>query len=144
MFGGQNIPKVDGHVKNILKYCGLLLVLLAIWLLISPKDTWLYGVMVGIGVGMFNSITLAKRIKNLPYKKSISSKRSMSFGLSMRFTLIIAVLFLVSQQMPSLNLLSVLIGLLIPIVVSNFLAIGENLKEYYKRENNLSEKYYTD
>ncbi len=140
----QTVPEVDKHVRRILKYAGLLMVIFCIWAFFFPEEGLFYGLLVGLGIGIFNVITLAKRIKNLPTHRPDMARRSMGWGLTMRFGLIMVVLFWVQLKFPIVNLFGVIAGLLIPYAISSILSIIDNCILYYKKSNGIVKKYYTE
>lgn len=143
MFGSQPIIELDNQLKNVLRYSGYIMVGLCLGLILYPRDTLLMGMIIGIAVGIFNSVTLAKRIKRLPELRPDAAKKYMKRGLTMRLGLIMMVLFFVGRQFPQVSLFSVGAGLLIPTCVSIIFSMVETYNQY-RQSNALIKRFYEE
>lgn len=128
MLGGRPVPELDNQLRRVLKISGIILAGFGPALVFFPRDGILWGVAIGIMVGIYNSITLAGRIKNLPDLSREGARKHMNKSLVFRFGLIMAVLFFVSQRLPFINLLAVGAGILVPSCVSITLSIVESFR----------------
>lgn len=122
------IPELDNQVRRVTKISGMILAGFGLAIFLYPRDGMLWGIAIGIMVGIYNSIMLARRIRNLPDLSPEAGKSYMKKGLVFRLGLIMAVLLLVSQRMPFVNLLAVGAGLLVPYYVSINLSLVENIR----------------
>jgi len=122
---GQPVPELDKQLRSVLKYSGYLLVGICLALFFYPRDSMLWGLVVGIGAGIYNSVVLAKRIKKLPDLSPDSARKHMKQGLTLRLVMIMALLFLVSQRLSFISLPGVGAGLLIPACISTIVSAIE-------------------
>lgn len=130
MFGDKPVPELDEQLKSTLKISLFILAGVCLVLGFYPRDGVVWGVAVGIVTGIFNSINLARRIKQLPDLSQDAAKKYMKRGLVFRFGLIMAVLFFVSRRLPFINLLGVGAGILVPYYVSVTLSIIQTYRLY--------------
>lgn len=124
------IPELDNQVRRVTKISGMILAGFGLAIVLYPRDGMLWGIAIGIMVGIYNSIMLSRRIRNLPDLSPEAGKSYMKKGLVFRLSLIMAVLLLVSQRMPFVNLLAVGAGMLVPYYVSINLSLVENIRRY--------------
>lgn len=141
MFGMQSITELDNQLRNVLIYSGCVLAGVCLGLFFYPSDGMLWGIAIGLATGIYNSVVLAIRIRRLPDLSREKAKKHMKKGLIVRFTMIIAVLFLVSQRLPWISLNGVGAGLLIPYGISTILGIISALR-LYRQSQALARKYY--
>lgn len=118
-----------------------MLVGVCVALFVYPGDSVLWGLAVGIATGIYNQVVLAKRIKRLPDLSPEAAKKHMNRGLTIRLVMIMAVLFLVSQRLPFVNLFGVGAGILIPSCVSILISMVETYR-MYKQSSAFIKKYY--
>lgn len=141
MFGSTPVPELDNHLRSTLKYSGFIMIGLCLALVLYPGDTFLYGMVIGLALGIFNSVTLTQRIKKLPGLPPDAARKQMKKGLVMRLGLIMIVLFFLVKKMPYVSLFGVGAGLLIPSCISIILSMimtytlyqqsGEFIRKYY-------------
>lgn len=143
MFDTQPVPELDNQLKNVLKYSGLVMIGLCLTLILYPSDTLLYGMIIGLAVGIFNSITLTNRIKRLAYLSPDAAKKDMKRGLAMRMGLIMIVLFFLVIKMPFVSLHGVGAGLLIPSSITIILSMVETYT-LNRQSNEFIKKYYSE
>jgi len=141
VFGMQSTAELDNQLRNVLIYSGCILAGVSLGLFFYPNDGMLWGIAIGLATGIYNSIVLAVRIRRLPDLSREKAKKHMKKGLVVRFTMIIAVLFLVSQRLPWISLNGVGAGLLIPYGISTILGIISALR-LYRQSQALARKYY--
>lgn len=141
VFGTHSVPELDNQLRQVLKFSGFMLLGICLALFFYPDDTLLWGMVVGIATGIYNSITLAKRIKQLPDLSYDAAKKHMKKGLTMRLILIMAVLFLASSRFPFINLFGIGAGILIPSCIAIILSMVESFK-LYRQSADLFRKYY--
>lgn len=141
VFGRQSVTELDNQLRNVLKYSGCILAGVCLGLFFYPLDGILWGIAIGLATGIYNSVVLAARIGRLPDLSREMAKKHMKKGLLVRFTMIIAVLLLVSQRLPWINLNGVGAGLLIPYGISAILGIISSLR-LYRQSGSLARKYY--
>lgn len=141
MSGDRPVPELDNQLKNVLRYSGLIMVGLCLGLFLYPGDTLLMGMIIGLAVGIYNSVTLAKRIKRLPEFHPDAAKKYMKRGLTMRLGLIMITLFFVGRQFPQISLFSVGAGLLIPSCISIINSVIETYT-LYRQSNAFLKRYY--
>lgn len=134
MFGLQSVPELDNQLRNVLKCSGLILAGICLALFFSPSDGLLWGIAIGLATGIYNSVVLAIRIRRLPDLSRDAAKKHMKKGLLVRFTMIFAVLFLVSMRMPYVSLPGVGAGLLVPYCISTVLSMVNTFKIYRQSE----------
>lgn len=138
---GHPVPELDNQLRYVLRFSGCLLVGICIALFIYPGDSMLWGLAVGTVTGIYNSFALARRIKRVPDLSPGAAKKHMNWGLALRFTMIMAVLFFVSQRLPFVNLLGVGAGILIPSCISTVVAVVDTYR-MNKRSEVFMKKYY--
>ncbi|GBF35642.1 ATP synthase protein I2 [Desulfocucumis palustris] len=143
MFGPMTVPELDNHLRNTLKYAGFIMIGLCLALILYPGDSLLYGMVIGLAVGIFNSITLTKRIKKLPELLPDAAKKHMKRGLTMRLGLIMIVLFFLVSKLPFVSLFGVGAGLLIPSCISIILSMIETVT-LYRQSGEFIRKYYSE
>ncbi|KJS15129.1 MAG: hypothetical protein VR69_14620 [Peptococcaceae bacterium BRH_c4b] len=143
MSGTQPVPELDNQLKIVLKYSGLVMIGLCLALILYPGDTMLYGMITGLAVGIFNSVTLTKRIKRLAYLHPDAARKHMKRGLTMRLGLIMIVLFFLVREAPFVSLYGVGAGLLIPSAIAIILSMVETYT-LHRQSNEFIKKYYSD
>ncbi|MHB8155837.1 MAG: ATP synthase subunit I [Desulfocucumaceae bacterium] len=143
MFGTQSVPELDSQLRQVLKYSGFILIGICLGLFFYPEDAVLWGMVVGTATGIYNSIMLTIRIKRLPDLSPEAAKKHMKKGLTMRLSMIMAVLFLVSQKLTFISLFGMGAGLLIPYCVSIIISVVENFR-LYRQSEAFARKYYDD
>lgn len=143
MLGTQPVPELDNQLKSVLKYSGLVMIGLCLALILYPGDTMLYGMITGLAVGIFNSVTLTKRIKKLSALLPDAAKKHMKRGLTMRLGLIMMVLFFLVTRAPFVSLYGVGAGLLIPSTIAIILSMIETYT-LYRQSNEFIKKYYSE
>ncbi|MCL6612677.1 MAG: ATP synthase subunit I [Peptococcaceae bacterium] len=141
MFGDKPVPELDSQLKRTIKISLCILAGVCLALGFDPRDGVFWGLAIGIATGIYNSVTLARRIKRLPGLSPDSAKKFMKRGLVFRLGLIMAVLLFVSQRLPSVNLLGVGAGLLVPYYVSINLSLVESFR-LYRRSQAFMKRYY--
>ncbi len=141
MIYGKPVPELDNQLRKTVRYS--LFILAGVFLLLAfhPQNGIVWGAAVGIMVGVYNSVTLARRIKNIPGLRPGAARKHMNWGLVFRLGLIMAVLFFISQRLPFINLLAVGAGILVPTYVSVTLSVAESMRLYRQSEAFLK-KYY--
>lgn len=137
LFGTKPVPELDNQLRRVIKISCAVLAGVGLYLVLYPRDGLAWGAAVGILVGIYNSITLAGRIKNLPDMSFDAARKHMKKGLFFRLGLIMAVLFFISNRLPHISLLAVGAGLLVPCYVSMTLSIVENIRLYRQSETRL-------
>lgn len=137
----QSIAELDNQLRNVLIYSGGILAGVCLGLFFYPLDGMLWGIAIGLATGIYNSVVLAVRIRRLPDFSRDKAQKHMKKGLIVRFTMIIAVLFLVTQRLPWISLNGVGAGLLIPYGISIILGIISALR-LYRQSEALARKYY--
>ncbi|MFZ5634703.1 MAG: ATP synthase subunit I [Bacillota bacterium] len=135
------MPELDNQLRRVVKISGAILAGAGLALVLYPRDGLVWGLAVGIMVGIYNSITLAGRIKNLPGLSPDAARKYMKRGLFFRLGLIMAVLFFITYRLPFVNLLAVGAGILVPSCVSLNLSIVESLR-LYRQSEAFMKKYY--
>lgn len=130
MFGDKPIPELDRQLKSTVMISLFILAGVCLALGFHPRDGVIWGVAVGILTGIMNSVNLARRIKRLPELGPDAAKKFMKRGLVFRLGLIMAVLFLISQKMPLINLPGVAAGLLVPYYVTIALSVADSFRTY--------------
>ncbi len=143
MFGSMPVPELDNHLRNILKYSGFIMIGLCLTLVFYPGDSLLYGMIIGLFMGIYNSITLANRIKRLPDLRPDAAKKHMKKGLTMRLGLIMIVLFFLVEKFSFVSLFGVGAGLLIPSSISIILSMIQTYA-LYRQSNEFISKYYSE
>ncbi|MCL5056406.1 MAG: ATP synthase subunit I [Actinobacteria bacterium] len=134
MFGLKPIPELDNQLRNVLKYSGCILVGIGLGLFFYPSDGMLWGLAIGLGTGIYNSIVLAVRIKRLPDLSPEKGNKHIKKGMAMRLTMIIAVLFFVSTRLSFVSLFGVGAGLLVPYCVSTIAGVVDTIRGYRQSE----------
>lgn len=87
------VHELDKQLKRTIRItCGVI-VFLSIGLIWDPKDPLLLGMVIGIATGLYNSCTLAQRIRRMVDMGQDSARRHMRQGLTMRIALVVAVVF---------------------------------------------------
>ncbi|MFZ5652518.1 MAG: ATP synthase subunit I [Bacillota bacterium] len=138
---GQPVPELDNQLRYVLRFSGYLLVGICITLFIYPGDSMLWGLAVGTVTGIYNSVVLARRIKRLPDLSPGAARKHMNRGLAIRLTMIMAVLFFVSQRLPFVNLFGVGAGILIPSCISIVVSVADTYR-MNKQSEAFLKKYY--
>ncbi len=141
MVDHKPVPELDNQLRNVLKFSAFILAGVCLAVFIHPRDGVLWGLAIGLVTGMYNSVTLAKRIKRLPGLHPEAAKKQMKVSLAMRFGLIMAVLFLVSKKLPFVSLFGVGAGLLIPSGISVILSVIDTYK-LYRQSEAFARKYF--
>lgn len=141
LLGGRPVPELDNQLRRVLAISGMILAGFGTALVLYPRHGILWGVAIGIIVGIYNSITLSSRIKNLPDLSRDAARKQMNKSLIFRFGLIMAVLFFVSQRLPFVSLLAVGAGILVPTYVSITLSMAESFR-LYRQSEAFIRKYY--
>ncbi|NTW05142.1 MAG: hypothetical protein HGA27_03350 [Peptococcaceae bacterium] len=130
MLGQEAIPELDNQLKQTIKFSVYILAVACLFLGFDPRDGVLWGLIIGIIVGIYNSITLVKRIKYLPKLNPESAQKFMKVRFVFRMGLIMAVLFFLGRRLPFVSLLGVGAGILIPYYVSFSISVVETFKLY--------------
>lgn len=141
MLGARPVPELDNQVMRVTKISGMVLAGFGLAIVLYPRDGMLWGIAIGIMVGIYNSIMLARRIKNLPDLSPEAGKNYMKKSLVFRLGLIMAVLFFVSQRVPFVSLLAVGAGFLVPYYVSINLSLVESIR-LYRQSQTFLKRYY--
>lgn len=142
MIGEQLVSELDNQLKIVIKISGLMLAGICLALVLHSRDSVLFGMAVGIATGMYNSITLAKRIKRLPNFSPDVAKKYMRKGLSLRLGLIMIVLFFTGNKLPFISLYGVGAGLLVPYAVSILVSMFDSFR-LYRQSEAFIKKYYS-
>lgn len=141
MNGPRTVPELDNQLKNTVKISLYILAAVCLFLAFNPRDSVFWGVAVGIVTGIYNSATLAGRIKRLPDLSPGAARKFMKRGLAFRLALIMAVLFFISHRVTFVSLLGVGAGLLIPSAVSIVLSMVDTYR-LYRQSGALVRRYY--
>jgi len=134
VFRDQPVPELDDQLRKTIKISLFILAGVCLALGFFPRDGVIWGLAVGIVTGIYNSITLARRIKRLPDLSPGAAKKYIKRGIVVRFGLIMAVLFLISYRLPFISLLGVGAGILVPYYVSVNLSVVESFRLYRKSQ----------
>lgn len=143
MFGDTPVPELDNQLRRTIKITSVILAGVCLALVFYPQEGILWGVAIGIATGIYNSVTLARRIKRLPDFSFDTAKKFMKKGLILRLGLIMAVLFFIGQRLPFVSLLAVGAGILVPGYVTMVLSIVESIK-LNRQSQVLLKKLYED
>lgn len=127
LFASKPVPELDNQLKRTIKISLYILAVLLLILALFPGQRFILGLALGIPIGIYNSITLARRIKSLGELYSDNASGFMKTGPLLRTGLVMAVLFLVSQRMPAVDLLGLGLGIIIPVGVTVTLSIIESI-----------------
>jgi hypothetical protein len=119
---------LDNQLKRVLKYSALVLAGICLALFFYPADGMLWGLAVGLATGIYNVVVLAIRIKRTLDLNPEKGRKHMKKGIIVRFTMILAVLFLVSVRFPFVTIYGVGAGLLIPYCVSTILGVVDTFR----------------
>jgi hypothetical protein len=130
LLGQEAIPELDNQLKQTVRFSLYILAVVCLFLGFDPRDGVLWGLVIGIVVGIYNSITLVKRIKYLPKLNPESAQKFMKVRFIFRLGLIMAVLFFLGRRLPFVSLLGVGAGILIPYYVSFSISVVETFKLY--------------
>lgn len=134
MFGTQQVPELDNQLRKLLKISGYMLVFFCLALVLYPNDSVLWGLIIGMVLGIYNSITLAKRIKQIPEISFNASSKVMKWNLTFRMGLILAVLYFVANRLPFVSILGMGAGILLPSCLLICSSVFETYKQYRQSE----------
>ena len=113
------IPDLDTQFSRTRKITLILTGLVGVGIILTSGSPFLWGLLVGLLVGLYNAFTLSRRLGRLGDINPPKAKKYMLKGMAMRFTTIIVVLFAV-RKIAWIDLHGVGAGLLIPPLVAIF------------------------
>ncbi|MDQ0285041.1 hypothetical protein J2Z49_000131 [Desulfofundulus luciae] len=105
------IPELDNQLKRTTRITGALLVLVLLAIAADPGDSLAWGLFLGLATGLYNTVSLALRIKRLGSLDRSGARSYMRQGLIMRLALA-AVVVLLAGRVANVNVYWLGAGLL--------------------------------
>ncbi|SHJ23756.1 ATP synthase subunit I [Desulfofundulus thermosubterraneus] len=91
------VPELDNQLKRTTRITGGLMTLVLLAIAANPGDSLAWGLFLGLATGLYNTISLALRIKRLGSQDRSGARSYMRQGLIMRLALVAVVVLLAGR-----------------------------------------------
>ncbi|SHF05731.1 ATP synthase I chain [Desulfofundulus australicus DSM 11792] len=91
------VPELDNQLKRTTCITGGLLALVLLAIAFNPGDSLAWGLFLGLATGLYNTISLALRVKRLGSVERSTARGYMRQGLIMRLVLVMVVVLLAGR-----------------------------------------------